>query len=161
MIYDPCGGWGHRLLGTQNTNTKYIYNDKNIETYNNIQNIIQDFNIDNCLVYNNDCSKFIPNDKFDSVFTCPPYYNDEIYEEKFISYDKYLNWWDITVKNCNKAMYFCFIISNKYNDDLLSIMYNNNYELIETVELKKQSSHFKGNSKEIMYILKKANFSNT
>ncbi len=27
IIYDPCGGWGHRLLGALSTDTPYIYND--------------------------------------------------------------------------------------------------------------------------------------
>ena len=30
--------------------------------------------------YNNDCKNFIPIEKFESIFTCPPYFNLEHYE---------------------------------------------------------------------------------
>ena len=32
--------------------------------------------------YNKDASKFIPEEEYEAVFTCPPYYNIEIYNKK-------------------------------------------------------------------------------
>ena len=40
----------------------------------------KDLNINNVDLYNNDANYFIPEDDFDIMFTCPPYYNVEIYE---------------------------------------------------------------------------------
>ena len=87
--YDPCGGWGHRLLGACNLE-KYIYNDLSQSTYNNIKRIIHDLKIKNVVAYNNDARNFIPNENFDAMFTCPPYYNLESYEcGDFESYEEY------------------------------------------------------------------------
>ena len=81
ICYDPCGGWGHRLLGS-NLLEKYIYNDINKEIFNNVNRIIEYFNIKNTICYNNDCNEFIPNENFDSMFTFPPYYNIENYNKE-------------------------------------------------------------------------------
>ena len=32
-VYDPCGGWGHRLIGAYISNIEYIYNDLWIKSY--------------------------------------------------------------------------------------------------------------------------------
>ena len=79
--YDPCGGWGHRLLGAHNLDL-YIYNDLSISTYNNVNRIIDYFNITNTVTFNEDaiyCSPYTVYD-FEAMFTCPPYYNIEEYE---------------------------------------------------------------------------------
>lgn len=80
--YDPCGGWGHRLLGALNLDT-YIYNDISSKVVSNIKNIINFFDIDSCInikLYNEDSRIFCPSDEFDSIFTCPPYFNLEHYD---------------------------------------------------------------------------------
>ena len=78
-LYDPCGGWGHRLLGCLNIQ-RYIYNDLSLSTYNNVNDIINFFDIHNVITYNNDCQFFTPSEQFEAIFTCPPYYNLEHYE---------------------------------------------------------------------------------
>jgi len=78
--YDPFGGWGHRLLGGMSSLDLYIYNDLSKSTYENVNKIISFFNIDNVVTYNEDAGNFIPGEEFDSMFTCPPYYNVEKYE---------------------------------------------------------------------------------
>lgn len=89
--YDPCGGWGHRLLGAHNLDL-YIYNDLSISTYNNVNRIIDYFNIINTITYNNDASIFIPKEPFEAMFTCPPYYNVEEYEcDGFNTLDDYFD----------------------------------------------------------------------
>lgn len=77
--YDPCGGWGHRMLGSFDLDT-YIYNDISQKVIDGIKNIIDFFDIQNVKIYNEDASVFIPSDDFESIFTCPPYGNLENYE---------------------------------------------------------------------------------
>lgn len=79
ICYDPCGGWGHHILGGLNID-KYIYNDLSYNTYNQCKIMCKELNINNVDLYNNDANYFIPEDNFDIMFTCPPYYNVEIYE---------------------------------------------------------------------------------
>lgn len=90
ICFDPCGGWGHRLLGSNNLDL-YIYNDLSTSIYNNVNNIINFFNIRNIKTYNKDAYDFIPEENYDSMFTCPPYYNLEHYEcGDFETYDDFL-----------------------------------------------------------------------
>ncbi len=77
--YDPCGGWGHRLLGSSDLDL-YIYNDLSKQTKYNVDEIIKFFKIKNTKTYCEDARTFVPDDKFDAMFTCPPYFNIEHYE---------------------------------------------------------------------------------
>lgn len=79
ICYDPCGGWGHRLLGSMNLE-KYIYNDLSISTKQNVDKIIEYFKMKNAVTYSNDAKVFLPSEDFDAMFTCPPYFNLELYE---------------------------------------------------------------------------------
>ena len=76
------------------------------------------------IIYKEDSSNFIPKEDYDAIFTCPPYYNVEIYTDKGIenlSYDKFSYSWEQVVKNC-KGKYFAFIINEKYKKDMLNIV---------------------------------------
>lgn len=153
-IYDFCGGWGHRLLGSLSLD-KYIYNDFSKKTYDGINNIIRDFNITNTITYNKDSSSFTPEENYECVFTCPPYYKTEVYNypeesiSQFPSYEDWLYiWWDKSVKNSLKdsVKYFAFTINNKYKDDMNLVCLNNGLKLIKTISIKTFTSHLNHNS---------------
>jgi hypothetical protein len=67
------------MLGATELDT-YIYNDLSKSTYDIVNDIKYYFNMFNVVTYNNDARTFIPNDEFDTMFTCPPYFNVEKYE---------------------------------------------------------------------------------
>lgn len=77
--YDPCGGWGHRMLGATELDL-YIYNDLSKSTYDRVNDIKYYFNMYNVITYNEDARSFLPQETFDAMFTCPPYFNVEKYE---------------------------------------------------------------------------------
>ena len=77
-VYDPFGGWGHRLLGSLSLE-KYIYNDFSVKIKENVEKMIKYFKIDNVETSSNDAFGFVPQSDFDSIFTCPPYFNLEEY----------------------------------------------------------------------------------
>lgn len=79
VCYDPCGGWGHRLLGSSCLDT-YLYNDKSANVKANVDKIIKYFKIKNCKTTSFDAREYVPSENFDSMFTCPPYFNIEHYE---------------------------------------------------------------------------------
>jgi hypothetical protein len=87
-LYDPCGGWGHRLVGAAATNVRYIYNDKWHKTYKGAVRIQNFLNTEHIL-YNNDCTNFTPGENYDAIFTCPPYFNKEIYEDSYPTLNDY------------------------------------------------------------------------
>ena len=87
-IYDPCGGWGHHLLGMLSCD-KIIYNDFSKSTVEGVQKIKDYFNINNLTVHYGDGTQYAPEDVY-GWFMCPPYYNLEHYEcGDFNSLDEY------------------------------------------------------------------------
>lgn len=77
--YDPCGGWGHRLLGSLDL-SRYIYNDLSTSVYEVVREIAYNFDYPCGVYYNRDARGFIPEEDFEAMFTCPPYFNIEHYE---------------------------------------------------------------------------------
>ena len=87
-IYDPCGGWGHHMLGMLSCE-KIIYNDINSNVCSNVSKMKEFFKIDNLEVHNNDAAGYVPEQDVDAFFMCPPYYNLEKYDTTFNDEDEY------------------------------------------------------------------------
>lgn len=151
--YDPCGGWGHRLLGALNIQT-YIYNDLSKSTKENVDKMIEYFKLKNVKTYNNDASTFIPEENFEAIFTCPPYYNVEEYEcGKFESkklFDNFLkSLFDIFYKKET-----CKIFGIVIREDLMIFdNYNEKHSLNENDE--KYLHNKRNNFKEYLYVFRK------
>lgn len=155
ICYDPCGGWGHRLLGAQNIQ-QYIYNDLSKPTVKNVRNIIADFNIQNVVVYNNNASSFIPTENYDAIFTCPPYFNTEIYPcKRFETNNEYYK----LIDGIFDAFYkkeSCKILGIVIREDCLPDKYK--LTAIESLNLTIQRSHIskgKKQKQEYLYIFNK------
>ena len=155
-IYDPCGGWGHRLLGAWDVD--YIYNDIDEDVTSNVRKI---YNYAKSLYptsgrkefYSKDSSEFTPPVPYDAVFTCPPYFTVEEYSSantsttRFPDYSNWLNiWWRGTVKsskaNCTK--YFSFVISKRFKEDMVEICIEEGLSLLEELPVgtKRGLHHF-------------------
>lgn len=102
-LFDPCAGWGGRMLGAVSTDWNYIGCDPNVETYQNLLNMINFLGIQNKVSLNNvpaedyDIESL---EKVDVVLTSPPYFNLEIYTDdqnqsynKFSTYDLWRDNW--------------------------------------------------------------------
>lgn len=153
--YDPCGGWGHRLLGATELDA-YIYNDISTEVLNNVKAMCEYFDIDNVKFYNNNCIGFVPNEEYDSIFTCPPYENVEVYDKKLDKeeYDKLLDSIFIAYirKNACKA---CGIV---LREDLFPSKYNNlitNKILLKNSPSRHLHKHTKHKYDEYLFVLEK------
>lgn len=160
-IYDPTGGWGHRLLGSWNID--YHYNDISKEIYSNVLKLYDFVNSlypnEQKTFTNFDATEYIPEKKYDAVFTCPPYYDVEVYpsNKKTGDYENWLeNFWNVLVKNSYSITekYFCFVITNKMLKDL-TIIAEEKFKLLEVIPLKMSKSHFNNSSGESMVIMSK------
>lgn len=76
ICYDPTGGWGHRLIGIAPFVKKYIYNDLSLHTVEACKEIGKFCNLNNIEYCNEDAATFCPDDNYNFMFTCPPYYAD-------------------------------------------------------------------------------------
>lgn len=166
-IYDCCGGWGHRLLGAMDI--KYIYNDINPVTNINCRKICDYFKLKDKYFYCEDSAYFTPQEDYEAVFTCPPYYNTEIYSDigaENKPYDDFLDWWKQTIiKSCIKkdtCKYFAFIINQTYKEDLVKICLDLKLNKLKEIPLGViKYSHLNFNKqhklekREYLYILQK------
>ena len=152
--YDPCGGWGHRALGATELDL-YIYNDLSTHTWQQVNDMRDYFNLYNVITYNKDARSFIPKEEFESMFTCPPYYNLESYEcGYFCCREEYDDFIDslFNVFNKSNAKIFGMVI----REDLLG----NHNDWVERFNLKNNTpNHLCKNSKhkykEYLYVWKK------
>lgn len=112
LLFDPCAGWGGRMLGTVSTGWHYIACEPNVETYNNLRTLIDFLGIDSNVTLHN-----IPAEEFDYkslegkvdiVLTSPPYFNLEVYTDstnqsyhKHNTYETWVNnWLEPLITNC-------------------------------------------------------------
>tara|TARA_R110002126_G_scaffold13626_4_gene58744 strand:- start:276 stop:1265 length:990 start_codon:yes stop_codon:yes gene_type:complete len=150
-LYDPCGGWGHRLLGVANRIDKYIYNDFDSRTVDGCKQIAINHGITNAVFYNKDSASFIPKEKYSCVFTCPPYYNIETYKDTtFKNLDDYKQWWNNTVKHSLKddVKTFAYVINHTHYDSLKEICESHGLVFKDKHEVGKALGHFSRSGKD-------------
>lgn len=159
-IYDPCGGWGHRLLGAWDI--KYYYNDYDYRSVEGVKKINDDFKGHDNLFFNEDASLFSPDLKYEAVFTCPPYFKKEKYlidgtsTDKYSRYKDWLNiWWRNVIKNTNPSKYFAFIIDGDLVNDMCEMVEKEGYKITDQRLLGKSKSHFTSGKKEIISIFER------
>jgi len=97
IVMDPCCGFGGRLLGFKSVypNGTYIGCEPNIETYNELIQLVKDAGWKDVYLYNCKFESFIlPNCyDFDLIFTSIPYYDMETYSNntEYKSFDEWKN----------------------------------------------------------------------
>ena len=156
-IFDPCAGWGERLLTAACYNILYTGQDINKKLKEPYQKLINSYNLTDQSVTIVDSST--TKNEADCLFTCPPYFDTEIYTEhgaENLSYDDFIKWWDTIIKNSDVNI-VAFQINQKYKKVLTDIVKQNGYQLVEEMKLTKQASHLNKSKKEFesLMILRK------
>ncbi len=144
-IYDPCGGWGHRMVGLLGTSIeKYIYNDFDSRTARGVEKIRDFLELNERVeIYNRRAEEFVPESFVDCIFTCPPYYNKETYNLKsFKTLEDFSNWWSKVVENSLKLnpQYFAVIIDSEHQNIISKPL--EKFPLILEQKILKKQSHF-------------------
>lgn len=149
-VYDPCCGFGARLLGAYANGAEYYFGvDYNPETVRENLNLLQELGIKGEIVFGKG-EEVNPNSKFDIAITCPPYFNSEKYSSKMPDY-----------KNIEKE-FLVPLINNMLNnsdisiiivDSVLKYLIYDNFKVGDCITLHNKKSHF-GNYKNSEYILK-------
>jgi hypothetical protein len=152
-VYDPCAGWGERLVTCAAKNIKYLGTDINKNVIKGHQQIIANYNLTDQSTRYGD-SFYVQNDtKSDLVFVCPPYFSQEIYTDvgaENLDYDSFLIWWDRLIQNCinNYTKYFAFQINQKNKSPLYDIVIKHNLKHIESIVIHNNVSHFNKTNKK-------------
>lgn len=143
-IYDPCAGWGERLLTCAANDIRYLGVDINEQVVEGHHKIVKHYGLTKQNTVFGDSSKYINEEDFDTTFTCPPYWNEEIYTDagaENLSYEDFLVWWKQVVLNSNTKL-FAYQINQKYREDMNRVVESCGYRLIDEIPLTRKSSHF-------------------
>lgn len=103
-VYDPCAGWGERMMTCGKLGVKYEGCDINselFEGYAKLAGLIDGFKP---VLHNNDSANQLVTGDADTIITCPPYKGIEVYSEngaENLSDEDFAAWWSDVVKNCS------------------------------------------------------------
>lgn len=160
--YDPTGGWGHRMLGATTLVKKYIYNDLSESTVEGVKNMADYLHLTNVEFHNEDAQTFVPQDDFDFMFTCPPYYAENHDTEKYecdgFSSQEDFNYFLNSLYDLYISKESCKVFGIVIREDMLTAKMREN--VVEEYPLKLAASHFQrtGAKKrfiEYLYIFRK------
>jgi len=81
-VFDPCAGWGGRMLGAVAAGAHYTAFEPNCATYNNLWKIVKFLGLESKITLINAPAQSISRsefDEFDMILTSPPYFSLEVY----------------------------------------------------------------------------------
>ena len=174
-LFDPCAGWGGRMLGTVSHDWNYIACEPNVDTFQNLNKIVEfigrkeNVSIHNIPVENFDFSKL---KNIDVVLTSPPYFNLEVYSNdetqsynKFNSYDTWNdNWLKPTIEKClsvlsDDGISAWNVMKIKKHDlveSVISTHEKNGWKLFKTIGFQSPLANIrKLKNKDVTYLFKK------
>jgi len=177
-VFDPCIGWGGRILGTTCLGDDYHYTgcEPFTKTFSGLENMIKELNIESQInIYNLPVESMLDvlNDKrYDMCLTSPPYYDLEVYSheesqsiKRYNTYEKWLNEFikpiiDFVCSHVDK--YSCWSVKNiktdqKYNllDDVIRIHNENGWKLDREFSIKKNIKKNKTTDGDVTYVFVK------
>lgn len=141
-IYDPCSGWGERLLTCHQYGIRYLGFDINDNVVEGLNTLIDKYNI-NADIQCCDSSK-VSFAQSECLFTCPPYWNTEIYTDKGaenLSYEEFLTWWKSVIQKSNCKI-VAYQINQRFKKDMNRQILDLGYSFVEEIVLPQRSSHF-------------------
>lgn len=146
-IYDPCAGWGERMLCCHLNHIPYLGVDINEKLFPGYAAMWSHYNMIDQYVQQGDSAFIdISGRDYDAVLTCPPYGNTEIYSEagaENLSKDDFLAWWTRVVLNSiniNPRL-FCFQVNQKWKQEMADIVRKCGFDLVEEIDDRVKSSH--------------------
>jgi tRNA G10 N-methylase Trm11 len=173
-VFDPCMGWGGRMLGVTSLGWNYIGCDPNTETYNNLHKIANFVDIGKQVsLLNIGAEDYSYKGKHvDVVVTSPPYFNLEVYNNEedqsyneFTSYEAWRDGWYVPlIENClsiikDDGISAWNVMNFKKNDlvgDLIATHEKHGWKLVDTVGFNSPLANIrKLKNKDVTYLFKK------
>ena len=181
-LFDPCMGWGGRMLGTMAAGWNYVACDPNSETYHNvikIRDFVQSYQVTPATqvdLHNIPAEQFdfAQQSPVDVVLTSPPYFNLEVYTSSpDQSYHKHPDWqswsrdWYVPlIKNCLSILkddgISAWNVMNVRNLDLTGDLIRTHeaqgWQLVDTVGFRSPLANIrKLRNRDVTYLFKKSN----
>lgn len=103
-VYDPCAGWGERMMTCGKLGVSYEGCDINSELFEGYEKLAKLIDGFKPVLHNNDSVDQLVTGDADAIITCPPYKGIEVYSEngaENLSDEDFAAWWGEVVKNCS------------------------------------------------------------
>lgn len=103
-VYDPCAGWGERMMTCGKLGVSYEGCDINSELFDGYKKLYELIDGFKPVLHNNDSANQLVVSDADAIITCPPYKDIEVYSEngaENLSDEDFAAWWGEVVKNCS------------------------------------------------------------
>lgn len=103
-VYDPCAGWGERMMTCGKLGVSYEGCDINSELFEGYKKLYELIDGFKPVLHNNDSANQLVVSDADAVITCPPYKNIEVYSDngaENLSDEEFAAWWSDVVRNCS------------------------------------------------------------
>lgn len=112
-VYDPCAGWGERMMTCGKLGVSYEGCDINSELFEGYKKLYELIDGFNPVLHNNDSANQLVVSDADAVITCPPYKNIEVYSAngaENLSDEDFVAWWSEVVANCSASKARAFAV---------------------------------------------------
>ena len=119
-VFDPCAGFGGRLLGFKSTypNGTYIGIEPNKKTFEELQQLVILGNLTNVKLHNCKIEDFTEAIEYDFAFTSIPYFDLEDYNNPDITYTSFNHWKNTFISTLLKYDNLHININAKLFEDL-------------------------------------------
>lgn len=127
-VYDPCAGWGERMLGCALSGVEYLGVDINENLFDGYCEMMDRYGLDKASFICGDSSKLdLTHARHDCVFTCPPYGSSEIYTSvgaENLDDAGFLAWWRSVVRHSIGAdtRVFAYQIDRAHRDAMNQVL---------------------------------------
>lgn len=112
-VYDPCAGWGERMMTCGKLGVAYEGCDINAELFEGYEKLAKLIDGFKPVLHNNDSANQLVTGDADAIITCPPYKNIEVYSDngaENLSDADFAAWWGDVVKNCSYSQAKVFAV---------------------------------------------------
>ena len=147
-VYDPCAGWGERMMTCGKLGVSYEGCDINSELFEGYKKLYELIDGFKPVLHNNDSANQLVTGDADAVITCPPYKNIEVYSDngaENLSDEDFAAWWGDVVKNCSygKAKVFAVQTNQACRSVFMDALVAQGWQLKEELVFdNNQKSHF-------------------
>ena len=103
-VYDPCAGWGERMMTCGKLGVSYEGCDINSELFEGYKKLYELIDGFKPVLHNNDSVNQLVTGDADAIITCPPYKGIEVYSDngaENLGDEDFAAWWGDVVKNCS------------------------------------------------------------
>lgn len=150
-LYDPCSGWGERMLTCVQRGVMYTGTDISGSVVQSHKSLIDRLGLNNAHVMLGDsATRDMRGGTHEMVLTCPPYGDTEVYTEngaENLDDEAFLDWWKqvVTMSVSGSTRVFAFQISELWRERMSAVVQEvlgDQWYLVDELDASTPRNHF-------------------